>query len=141
VPGSNLVGRYHVTPVAAALKEADDLFPKTNDYYRLRHCALNLRHWKQEGCDDCELDWDEIKGMAPPRACELRIDEEIGGYNNLRVIFYVFEKDIVLPGDVLPRLWTICVMQKKTERFSTRDFRVFKARITTLRHRNYADYL
>ncbi|MFO0867481.1 MAG: hypothetical protein U0935_00915 [Pirellulales bacterium] len=86
------------------------------------------------------MNWEEISGMKDPRACELRIDDEIGGFDNLRVIFYVFSHDLVLPGDVLPRLWTIGVMQKKTQRFSPNDLRTFAARVAIIRTRNYGNY-
>jgi hypothetical protein len=87
------------------------------------------------------LDWDTITGMKPPKACELRVDDVIGGLNNLRLIFYVFDERLVREGDSLPRLWTIGVMQKKTRRFTAFDLSTFAARVTILRQREYADYI
>ncbi len=88
-----------------------------------------------------DLDWEEIKGMNGPKACELRIDDVIGGFNNLRLIFYAFEKDVIIDGDVMPRIWVISIMQKKTERFSNANLRIFSARVKIIRQRKYADYL
>ncbi len=140
----NLFGSFHVTPTFTAMKEAHDLFHKYGDYQELRRHALKLAFWPQ-GRPDAgqagDLDWEEIKAMPAPRACELRIDDVIGGFNNLRVIFYVFHPVVVRPGEKLPRLWTIGVMQKKTQRFSANDLRTFKARVTVLRRREYSNYL
>ena len=141
---SKLFGEFHVTPIGSAIKDAQSLFPKFRDYQELRRHALKLAFWpdgKSVSGQVADMDWDEITGMAKPRANELRVDDEIGGYNNLRIIFYPFEKKIILPGDVLPRLWVISVMQKKTQRFSTNDFDTFSARIKIVRIRNYHDHL
>jgi hypothetical protein len=142
---TNLFGQFHVTPTTTGMKEAADLFPKYGDYQELRKHALKLAFWPNASRGSsglvCDLNWEEIDGMKAPRACELRIDDVIGGMNNLRLIFYVFSKTLVLPGDVLPRLWTIGVMQKKTQRFSANDLRTFAARVTIIRKRTYSDYL
>jgi hypothetical protein len=142
---SDLFGHYHVTPTPTAMKEAHDLFRNYGDYQEARKHALKLAFWPQENAEHSgrviDLDWDEIIAMKQPRANELRIDDEIGGHDNLRVIFYAFERTIVLPGDVLPRLFTIGVMQKKTQRFSNNDLRTFQARVAIIRRRYYSDYL
>ena len=142
---SELFGHYHVTPTHTAMKEASDLFRHYGDYQEARKHALKLAFWPQNDAEHCgkviDLDWDEITAMPNPRACELRIDDVIGGHDNLRIIFYAFEKKIVLPGDTMPRLFTIGVMQKKTQRFSNRDLRVFSGRITIIRQRYYLEYL
>ncbi len=75
--------------------------------------------------------------MSAPKACELRIDDVIAGFNNLRIIFYVYDKQLILPGDVLPRLWTISVLQKKTRRWTPNDLKTFRARVVILRNRKY----
>jgi hypothetical protein len=126
------------------MREAGNLFPKYGDYQEVRKQALKLAFWpsgEQRVGQVGDLNWEEIAGMAAPKACELRIDEVIGGFNNLRVIFYVFSKSIVLPNDAMPRLWTIAILQKKTPRWSDNDLRTFRARVVILRQRKYANYL
>jgi hypothetical protein len=140
----NLFGHFHVTPTFSAMREAQKLFPRYGDYQELRKHALKLAFWPRGGTPSgqvCDLDWEEIDGMAPPRACELRIDDVIGGFNNLRILFYVFDETLVLPDDVLPRLWTIGVMQKKTRRWTVNNLKTFRSRVIILRTRNYADYV
>jgi hypothetical protein len=142
---SRLFGHYHVTPTHTAMKEAYDLFRNYGDYQEARKHALKLAFWPIEHAEHSgkviDLDWDEIIAMPAPRASELRIDDVIGGHDNLRIIFYAFDKKIVLPGDVMPRLFTIGVMQKKTKRFSNNDVRTFRARVTIIRRRYYSEYL
>jgi lambda repressor-like predicted transcriptional regulator len=126
------------------MKEAHDLFPKYGDYQLIRKQALKLAFWPQSEAEHSgkviDLDWDAIIAMPRPRAFELRIDDVIAGYDNLRIIFYAFEKRIVLPKDALPRLFTIGVMQKKTQRFSNNDLRIFSARVAIVRSRYYSEY-
>lgn len=142
---SELFGSFHVTPSPTAMREANDLFPRYRDYQRARKHALKLAFWPAESAElsgkAIDLDWDTITGMEGPKACELRIDDVIGGFNNIRIIFYAFSKDIILPGDILPRLFTIGVMQKKTQKFSKANLDTFKARVAIIRRRYYADYI
>lgn len=142
---ANLFGDYHVTPTPSAIRKAMDLFPKYKHYQRLRKHALKLAYWPSNppagSGQVCDLDWDEISGMQAPKAYELRIDDVIGGHNNLRVIFWMFDKAVILPGDVLPRLWVIDVLQKKTRRFTPYDLRIFRAKAVIVRDRHYSDYL
>ena len=141
----SLFGDYHVTPTHTALKEAQDLFPKYGDYQELRRHALKLAFWPKgpigSGGMVIDLDWEVIKGMSDPKACELRITDKIGGFDNLRLVFYRFEKDVILTDDILPRLWVIGVMQKKLQRFSNAQLRIFSARVTVLRQRKYYEHI
>lgn len=140
-----LFGHYHVTPTPTAMKEAHDLFPRYGDYQEVRKHALKLAFWPKARAEHAgkviDLDWETIVGMPTPRAHELRIDDVVGGFNNLRIIFYAFDRNIVLPGDTLPRLFTIGVMQKKKDRFSNNDLRTFSAKVTIIRRRYYSEHL
>lgn len=142
---SSLFGYYHVTPTATAMREAFNLFPKYGDYQEARMHALKLAFWPQKNAEHSgkviDLDWDQIIGMQSPRAYELRIDDKIGGHDNLRLIFYAFESDVVLPDDTMPRIFTIGVMQKKTQRFSNNDLKTFKARVAIVRRRFYSEFI
>lgn len=140
---SNLFGRFHVTPTYTALREARQLFPRYGDYQELRRHALKLAFWPggtTVGGQVEDLNWDTITGMKPPKACELRIDDVIGGFDNLRLIFYVFDEKLIRRGDVLPRLWILRVMQKKTQRFTNNDLKIFAARVAIVRQRQYEAY-
>lgn len=127
------------------MRDAADLFPKYGHYQEARRHALKLAWWP--GGDDRsgkveDLDWEWIDGMGDPRAGELRIHDEIGGYDNLRVIFW--PAPTALAGDpqdrhgrAMKRIWTLSVLQKKTQRFEKRDLTIFKARLVIVRSRYY----
>ena len=141
---SNLFGQFHVKPASTAFADARKLFPRIGDYQELRKHALKLAFWptgETVSGQVCDLDWDIISGMSPPKAYELRIDDAIGGFDNLRLIFYVFRKDLILPCDVLPRLWILAVMQKKTPRFTVHNLTTFSGRVTLVQQRWYQDHL
>lgn len=142
---SKLFGQFQVKPTNSAFSDARSLFPRVRDYQELRRQALKLAFWPSGETtvsgQVCDLDWDIISGMSHPKAYELRIDDEIGGFNNLRLIFYVFRKDLTLPGDLLPRLWILAAMQKKTQRFSVQNLKTFAARVTLIQQRWYREYL
>ena len=134
-----LYGRFYVTPTSPSIRDAQDLFPKYRHYQEARRHALKLAFWPGfEGGGGLveDLHWSWIDGMGEPRAAELRIHETIGGHNNLRVIFHVSKT--VLPGDPMPRIWTLAVMQKKTKRFSARDFQTFRGSLKILLRRRYS---
>src|SRR5688572_20717762 len=99
-----IMSLFHVTPTLAAMSEAQKLFHRYGDYQELRKHALKLAFWPSGNAPNgqaCDLNWEEIIGMSSPKACELRIDDEIAGFDNLRVIFYVFDKEVIRDGDEL----------------------------------------
>jgi hypothetical protein len=133
-----LFGRYYVKPTMSSMRDAQALFPKYGHYQEARRHALKLAFWP--GFDGGggvveDLHWSWIDGMPEPRAAELRIHETIGGCDNLRIIFYVSK--IVLPSDPMPRIWTLAIMQKKTNCFNSHDLKIFRGRLTILLKRNY----
>jgi hypothetical protein len=133
-----LFGRYYVKPTMSAICDAQDLFPRYRHYQEARRHALKLAFWP--GFDGGggiveDLHWSWIDGMPEPRAGELRVHETIGGHDNLRIIFHVSK--ITLPGDTMPRIWTLAVMQKKKNRFDSHDLKVFRGRLRILLKRYY----
>ena len=136
---ARLIGNYYVKPTFAAIRDAFALFPRFGDYQEARRHALKLAFWpggsRGQSGKVMDLDWEWIKGLGNLRVGELRISDVIGGHNNLRIIFYV--SDVVLAGDPLPRIWTLAVLQKKSNKFTSRDLQVFRARLIVLRKRTY----
>jgi phage-related protein len=93
----------------------------------LRAQALKLRWWPGERTKSrvVDLDWDWIKALPGLRIGELRIDDEIGGFNNIRVVFF---KPETVEETHPPTIWVLHVMQKKRQEFTQNDIRLFKAR-------------
>ncbi|MCC7423636.1 MAG: hypothetical protein IT428_25495 [Planctomycetaceae bacterium] len=137
-----LEGAYHVKPVAAAIRDAQDLFPKYGDYQEARRHALKLRFWpsgmSEERGTVVDLDWEWIKAMIGEKVGELRIDDQIAGQNNLRIIFYV--SDIILPNEPLPKIWLLSILQKKSWDFTKNDLRTFRTRLAVLKLRTYGPH-
>lgn len=65
---------------------------------------------------------------------ELRLDDTIGGNDNLRIIFLEGPPDARLP---MPVIWILRVMQKKRDDFSVHDLKIFKARRALVLERFY----
>jgi phage-related protein len=139
---SRLFGQYHVMPTASCIQDASSLFPKFHDYQLARRQALKLAFWPKAGPEDkrnqvLDLDWEWIRGMgAGMKVGELRISDVIGGHDNLRIIFYV--SPVKRKEDLLPRIWTLSILQKKSKRFTTRDIKTFKGRLKILKFRQYS---
>ena len=65
---------------------------------------------------------------------ELRIDDTIGGCDNLRIIFFRGDPKVKEP---LPMIWILHVLQKKRNDFTTHNLTTFKARRTLVLERYY----
>lgn len=128
--GGILRGTYHVRPSEAARHTARKLFPRMRDLMEVRRHALKLSHWPDappgaEGGQALDLDWEWVKGLPKNvrDVGELRIDDEIGGFNNLRIIFY---KAGPPPGWPKNMMWILDVFQKKRQDFSAGDLARFR---------------
>ena len=92
--GDGLYGSYYVKPTATALTQAWTLCQKSaREYNILRRHTLKLAFWP----DGSDSNWDWIKTLEPQKIGELRIDDEVAGHNNVRIIF--FKSNIALSGD------------------------------------------
>jgi hypothetical protein len=131
---SELFGKYYVKPTAGACVRAWSVCgKKMSEYQKIRAHALKLAFWP----DNADLDWDWIKSLEAKRVGELRVDEVIAQQNNLRIIF--FKANRKLPGDPMPRIWTLSVLQKKRQDFSGREIAAFRAMRDVLVARTYAN--
>lgn len=131
---SELFGSYYVKPSPMACVRAWKLVNgKMQEYQKIRSHALKLAYWP----DQADIDWDWIKSLEAKRVGELRIDEVIAQHNNLRVIFFKANKP--LPGEPMPRIWTLTVFQKKRDDFSGKEIAGFRAMRDVIVSRWYAD--
>ncbi len=126
----NLTGKYLVKALRPAFRDAHRLCPRAREQAELRRHALKLRFWPEHHPTDesgklLDLDWEWIRALKGLDVGELRIQDTIGGNDNLRIIFYVGDRRI---DDPLPRIWILAVMQKKRQDFSRANLATFKAR-------------
>lgn len=138
-PAHRLTGQYRVRVIRPVLKEATRLCPKAGDYFDLRAQALKLRHWPshlvtQPNGHVLDLDWEWIKALPGQRVGELRVDDVIGGFDNLRIIFYVGPSEVKAP---LPMVWILAVLQKKRQDFTNHNTSIFEARRVLVDERFY----
>ena len=138
----SLTGQHWVRVLRSALQGCQRLCPRTKDRMEIRQHGLKLRYWPSVSpTDECgkilDLDWEWIKAMPNQRVGELRIDDIIGGHDNLRMIFFV--PGIKRKGDPLPAIWVLAVMQKKRQEFTTANLQTFKLRRQLVLERFYGD--
>jgi hypothetical protein len=106
----------------------------------LRRHALKLRFWPNLPDEDgqvVDLNWSWIKSMPGSHVGELRIDDNIGGNDNLRLIFFVGDDSVCNP---LPLTWILSVLQKKRQDFSTNQIKVFRAQRELVLERFYRSH-
>lgn len=133
----NLTGRYLVRALRPAFHDAKHWLPRTKDRAELRRHSLKLRFWPQvlpteNGGILLDLDWSWIKSMPGKRVGELRVNDTIGGCDNLRVIF--FDPQIAEP---LPMIWVLAVLQKKKMEFTAANITTFGLRRLLVLERFY----
>lgn len=135
-----LEGDYRVRVFRPAWSDARRWFPKTRDLIEIRSHALKLRFWpsppqsEQEG-KLFDLDWCWIKACHKGIG-ELRIHDEIGGYGNIRIVFFKGDPAVKVP---LPIMWVIAVLQKKRNEWTTANTRTFNGRRILVNERFYVN--
>ena len=140
--GKYLTGSYRVRALQPAIADANRLLDRCRDRMELRRHSLKLRYWPEK-CTETEsglvvdMDWSWVKSLPGMKVGELRIDDVIGGHENLRVIFFQGPSEI---RDPLPLIWIIRVMDKKRDDFSKNDLAIFRARRLLVLQRFYSNY-
>jgi hypothetical protein len=105
----------------------------------LRRHALKLRFWPQVHPVDqsgqvLDVDWESIKSCQGKNIYELRVDDEIGGQRNIRVIFFVAQKR---PEDARPIIWLLAALPKKRDEWTKANLITFEARRKLVLERFY----
>ena len=80
-----------------------------------------------------DLDWCWIKACKKDVG-ELRINDEISGHDNIRIVFFKGDPSVRVP---LPIIWVITVLQKKKNEWTTANIRTFNGRRTLVNERFY----
>jgi len=136
LPGA-LTGNFFVRAIRPAFHDAHRVLPRMRDRAELRRQSLKLRFWPEKTPVDeseqvLDIDWTWIQALKGHHIGELRIHDEIGGKDNLRVIFFVPQS-----RQPLPTLWVIAVLQKKSMHFTSANIATFKARKQVVIERFY----
>lgn len=139
-PGqSRITGSYFIRPIRSSLREAAKLCPRVQDFFDLKAQAMKLRYFPEAQTvlpngHILDLDWEWIKALPGLHIGELRIDDIIGGHDNLRVIFFVGDRAVRRP---LPVIWLLAVLQKKRQDFTANQIEVYRDRRTLVLERSY----
>lgn len=134
-----ITGTHHVRALKSALTKARGLWPKNSDRMEVRQHTLKLRFWGERHLATgtvVDLDYESIRSLPGLGVFELRINDEIGGYRNIRVIFFD-PPDSWVPRYTTPLrpLWVLETFLKKRDDFSGFDISRFKALRATVKER------
>lgn len=134
-----LTGTHLVRVLRSGLQSAKHFWPHVGDRMEVRRNTLKLRHWgRREGQGVMDLTYESIKAMRGSGVYELRIDDEVGGLRNIRVIFFeapeAWKPNRVYP---LPVLWVLEAVPKKRNDWATGDIDRFWAKRAVVKARFY----
>lgn len=137
-----LTGTHHVRALRSALQKAKRTWPQTGPRMEVRRQALKLRYWGERHTHGngmlCDLTYESIKALSGSGIYELRLDDEIGGQENIRVIFLEPPDDWTPNyGLPLPPLWVIEAVVKKRNGWTSYDLARFRAGRTIVQQRFY----
>lgn len=138
---SNLEGSYRVRVFRPAWSDVQHWFPRTRDKIEVRSHALKLRFWPEatpttDQGTILDVDWCWIKALRAHDIGELRIADTIGGFNNIRIVFFRGDPNVRRP---LPIIWILAVMQKKRDEWTAANLKTFRGRQILVRERYYTN--
>lgn len=139
---NGLTGTYRVRASKASFREVRKRWPRAKDRIIIRKHALKLRHWPDKHAEDeqgriLDLDWGWVKSLRGERVGELRVEDEIGGQQNIRIIFWVGPR----VGHEMPIIWILYVFPKKRQEFTKNEISNFKLRKLMIGQRFYGEGL
>jgi hypothetical protein len=117
---------------------------KIGDRFEVRRQAFKLRFWDERHTHGPGLLFDHtyeaIKALSGLGIYELRIDDEIGGQSNIRVVFFDPPKDWVpLIKEARPMriVWVLEILAKRRNNWTANDIARFRAARRLLQKRMY----
>ena len=138
-----VTGTHFVRPLRSAFQKARKLWPAAGPRMEVRRQALKLRFWGQRheaGTDASILDlsYESIKAMPGSGVYELRLDDEIGGHRNIRIVFFVPPSEWKCLHDLpLPALFVLEPVVKKRNEWTAGDLARFRAGRAVVKERFY----
>jgi len=117
---------------------------KLGDKFEIRRQALKLRFWDERHDHEPGMLFDHtyesIKALSGLGIYELRLDDEIGGQSNIRVVFFDPPTDWE-PSDEHARplriVWVLEAMPKRRDDWTKNDLTRFKAARLLIQERFY----
>lgn len=116
----------------------------TGDRFELRHFALQLRWWDERHLHHPGMLFDHtfesIKALSGKGIYELRIDDDVGGQHNIRIVFFDPPASWQpLDSEVKPMrsIWILEALPKRRNDWSVNDLTRFKAARLVIARRFY----
>jgi hypothetical protein len=139
-----ITGTHFVRVLRSGLQKARHLWPKIGDRMEVRRQALKLRFWGDRHDEEeefCLIDmsYEKVKGVRGDKNIyELRLQDKIGGVENIRIIFFVPPDDWVPQDEMpLPVIWLLEPVAKKREGWTANDLSRFAACRAIIKERFY----
>jgi hypothetical protein len=138
-----ITGTHLVRVLRSALQSAKHFWPRVGDRMDVRRNALKLRFWGNRHEQDTDanvldLSYERIVALASSGIHEARIDDEIGGHRNIRLVFLVPPSEWRGPQQrSLPVLWVLEALPKKRQDWTAHDLDRFMAKRQIIKQRFY----
>lgn len=117
---------------------------RTGDRFEVRRQALKLRFWDERHLHVAGMLFDHtyesIKGLPKLGIYELRLDDEIGGQSNIRVVFFDPPSDWQPSvGETRPLrvIWVLEALPKRRNDWTSNDLTRFRASRLLIQKRFY----
>lgn len=114
------------------------------DRFEIRRQALKLRYWDERHLHPPGMLFDHtfesIKSLSGLGIYELRLDDEIGGHSNIRVVFFDPPKDwepVLAERRPMRIVWVLEALPKKRDYWTTNELSRFRTARLVLRKRCY----
>jgi hypothetical protein len=136
-----ITGTHFVRALRSAFQSAKYYWPKAKDRMEVRRQALKLRFWGIRAEADgnemvLDVSYESIKALQGAGVYELRLEDEIGGVRNVRIIFFVppekWKPTAKMP---LPTIWLLEAVAKKRNDWTTNDINRFRAKRQMIKER------
>lgn len=128
------------------LQSIRDWWKHIGDRFEVRRQALKLRFWDERHLypPGVLLDhtYESIKSLPGLGIYELRLDDEIGGQSNIRVVFFDPPKEWTpLVEEARPKriIWVLEALPKRRNNWTTNDITRFRTSRLLIRKRFYGN--
>lgn len=137
-----LTGSNFIRFTRHGLHVARSIWKVTGDRFEIRKQSLKLRFWDERHLHQpgllIDLSYESIKALSGSGIYEARIDDPIGGQENIRIVFFDPPKEWV-PLELKPMriVWILEVIPKRRNEWTKFDLKRFKASRLMLAQRCY----
>jgi hypothetical protein len=139
-----ITGTNFVRCTRHGLRVSKRYWPKTGDRFEVRRQALKLKFWDERHLHVAGMLFDHtyesIKGLPKLGIYELRLDDEIGGQSNIRVVFFDPPSDwqpVVGETRPLRVVWVLEALPKRRNDWTANDLGRFRVARLLIQKRFY----